>query len=392
MSNENVEQVGQEQTPPQPKKTYNPFITPVSEKPYSQMNVNVEQQRMYAPIPEATMDANTVDGNENAYNMLNGEMGSMGGGSSMSGGGGSFNPSMNNLSDKDTKESAKHLAETIIDGYEQLHIVANNWLQISQKELNKLAAEGLIDLNVEIPYEYGKFIAAGEIIREVNEENKDLLTVSKEFRKEATPLLTKILAKRGIGMTDEQKLGFLIIKDMGFKGIKMYQVKSATKQLMDVIKDYTSALRENGGAVNKPSNVDDTPPTPSEPTPQRPKPPREPKERAGDRVYEESFNFDTNEVVVESAVVKHSVPESGKARLMAQKRREKEIEEAMKRAEKLQNPNAVSYAEAMQSKKTGKRGRKPKDYVKAINEADIAEAIVLSETKNTDIDPSESID
>lgn len=391
MSNDTQETINQEQQ--QPKKSYNPFISPVNEKPYSQMNVNVEQQRMYAPIPEASLNSNTIDGNENAYGMLNGEMAGMGG-ASLGGSNQSFNPSMNNLSDKDTKESAEHLAKAIVDGYEQLHVLGNNWLQISQKELNNLVAEGLVNLNVEIPYEYGKFIPAGELIKEVNEQNKDVLSVSKEFRKEVIPLLTKILAKRGVGMTDEQKLMFIVGKDLVLKGIVIYQVKSATKQLIEVIKEYTNALRDNGGVVKHPprSNTENPP---SEPNPEQPrptKPPREPRERAGDRVYEESFNFDTNEVVVESAVVRHHVPESGKSRLMAQKKRDKEIEEAMKRAENLQNPTGVSYAEAIQSKKTGKRGRKPKDYVKSINEAEIAEAIVLSETKNSDIEPSESID
>lgn len=386
MSTENLEQPIEQQEP-KPARSYNPFISPVNEKPYSQMNVNVDQQRMYAPIPEASVSGNVVDGNENAYNMLNGEMGGgMSGGSASGGSGQSFNPTMNELSDKDKQEGAAHLAKLMVDGYEQLHVFGNKALQISQKKLQALEAEGEIDLSVQVPFEYGKTIPAGELIQEVNEQNKDILTVSKEFKKEVTPLLTKILAKRGAGLTDEQKLTYLVVKDLAVKGIIIYQVRNTTNELINVIKDYTAAYKGGGSTTPTPPPP---PPPPTEPAPQKPKPPKFPVERQGERIYEESFNFDTNEVVVESAVQRHAVPESGKARLMAQKRREKEIEEAMKRAEKMQNPNAVSYAEAMASKKTGKRGRKPKDYVKAINEAEIADAIVLSETKNSESELNE---
>lgn len=377
MSTENLEQPSQQQEP-KPARSYNPFISPVNEKPYSQMNVNVEQQRMYAPIPEASVSGNVVDGNENAYNMLNGEMGGMSGGAASGGSGQSFNPTMNELSDKDKQEGAAHLAKLLVDGYEQLHVFGNKALQISPKTLAKLEAEGSIDLSKPVPYEYGKTIPAGELIETINEQNKDILTVSKEFKKEVIPLLTKVLAKRGAGLTDEQKLGYLIAKDVGVKTILVFQVVSTNKQLIEVIKESTVG----SGATQNVSPSAPPPPPPSEPppTPKRPTPPP---------VDIDDFNFSTNEVVVDSAVQRHAVPESGKARLMAQKRREKEIEEAMKRAEKLQNPNAVSYAEAMASKKTGKRGRKPKDYVKAINEAEIADAIVLSETKNSESELNE---
>jgi len=382
MSTENLEQPIQDQQP-KAARSYNPFISPVNEKPYSQMNVNVDQQRMYAPIPEASVSGNVVDGNENAYNMLNGEMSGMSGGSS-SGSSQPFNPAMNELSDKDKHESAEHLAKTVIDGYELLHVLGNNYLQISKKKISTLVSEGEIDLDTPVPYEYGKFIPTGELIEELNEQNKDLLSVSKEFKKEAIPLLTKIFKKRGAGITDEGKLGLLFGKDIFIKGIKMYQAKAVQNQLIDVMKEYNVAYKQNGSVPPPMSESTPTPPPPpTNNTPKSRKPAPSPSMDSDD------FNFTNNEVVMDSTVQKHAVPESGKARLMAQRKREKEIEEAMKRAEQLQNPSGVSYAEAMQSKKTGKRGRKPKDYVKAINEAEIADAIVLSETKNSDVELNE---
>lgn len=388
MSLEQIEpQENQPQEQPQQAaaapKSYNPFITPVSEKPYSQINVEVGQDKLYTPIPEPQVQGASVSSNENAYGMLNNEFG-MGGAPNSGGGGASapFNPAMNKMSDKDMKAGAEHMAKLIIDGYEQLHVFGNQYLQINQKKIRKMVAEGEIDLSVQIPYDYGQTISAGEFIETFNEQNKDVLTVSKEFKKEVTPVLTRVLAKHGAGLTDEQMLMFLFGKDVFVKGILVYQVKSTTNEMMNVIKDYTTALRENGGIPTPQAASHQTKPTPppSEPpapaAPKRPTPPPAPV-----TPYDsDDFNFATNEVVVESTVQKHLVPESGKARLMAQKKREREIEAAMKRANQMSGGSSA-YDQALKSKKTGKRGRKPKDYMKNINEAEIAEAIVLSETK-----------
>lgn len=388
MSLEQIEpQENQPQEQPQQAaaapKSYNPFITPVSEKPYSQINVEVGQDKLYSPIPEPQVQGASVSSNENAYGMLNNEFG-MGGAPNGGGGGASapFNPAMNKMSDKDMKAGAEHMAKLIIDGYEQLHVFGNQYLQINQKKIRKMVAEGEIDLSVQIPYEYGQTISAGEFIESFNEQNKDVLSVSKEFKKEVTPVLTRVLAKHGAGLTDEQMLMFLFGKDIFVKGILVYQVKSTTNEMMNVIKDYTSALRENGGIPTPQAASKQTkPPTPPSepPAPAAPKRPTQPS--APVTPYDsDDFNFATNEVVVESTVQKHLVPESGKARLMAQKKREREIEAAMKRANQMSGGSSA-YDQALKSKKTGKRGRKPKDYMKNINEAEIAEAIVLSETK-----------
>lgn len=370
MSTENLEQSSQQQEP-KAARSYNPFISPVNEKPYSQMNVNVEQQRMYSPIPEAALSGNVVDGNENAYNMLNGDMGSFGGGSSANGGsiGGGFNSSMNELPDKDKKAAAEQLAKMLVDAYGFAKQSVNGFVQISDKTVKNLEAEGEISLTAKVPLSDGVTITAREFIQDYNEQNKDVFKLSKEFRKEIMPPLTRILEKRGAGLTDEQMVIYIIGKDAAITGFQAYQLKKNSNDVLDMIRERTAEEREARGSFT--TNAPTTP----KPTPPPPPPPP---------VNTDDFNFRTNETVMDSTVQKHVVPENGKARLMAQKKREKEIEEAMKRAEKLQNPNAVSYAEAMASKKTGKRGRKPKDYVKAIDEAEIADAIILSETKNSE--------
>lgn len=379
----------QEQAAPQPQRTYNPFIDVVNEKPYTQISVDANPSQMAGSIPEPTYQANRVSSNENPYNMLNNDFGSAMGGAGTQNAQ-PINPAMNKLPEGDMKMGAEHMAKLIVDGYEQLHVFANKGLQIPERKIRKLQAEGEIDLSVEIPYDYGRTITAGEFIREFNEQNKDTLTVSKEFKKEVTPVLTRVLAKRGAGVTDEQYLMYLFGKDILVKGVIFAQIKGTMNDMIGVIRDYTLAVKENGYAQTPPQRPQ------SSTTP--PKPPRD----NGDTEYEpmpdpiypapsgnaEDFNFVTNEVVLDSAVQKHKVPESGKARMMERKKRDKEIQEAVAR----NSGKSSTYEQALAQRKAGKRGRKPKDYLKNITEEQVAEAIILSETKNEDTEKIEGLE
>jgi hypothetical protein len=388
------------ETQPTPQKSYNPFIANVNEKPYAQMSVDVGQQQMSSVIPEPTYQSNTVSGSENAYNMLNNEF-SMSGGSPVGGGKDSapFNPAMNNLPDGDKKLGAEHMAKLIVDGYEQLHVFGNKMLQISERKVRKMVSEGEIDVNVQIPYEYGKTISVSDFIQDFNEQNKDTLTVSKEFKKEVTPVLTRVLQKRGAGVTDEQYLGYLFGKDILVKGVIVSQIRGTMNDMFDVMKEYTQALKENGVTAEG-IPVNRTPPPPPPPPPSESpntssKPQRRTPPPTQSVVSDESdFNFTMNEVVIDSAVQRHSIPESGKAALMQRKKRDKEIADAMKRAEGITEggEKKPSYKDAIASKKSGKRGKRTKDYVAEVDEEQIAEAIILNESKPIDKNKIEGLD
>ena len=377
-------------------RSYNPFIDVVNEKPYTQMNVNVGANQVGSSIPEPVFSANTISSNENPYNMLNDDFGASLGAAQKPNA--PINPSMNNIPDADSKLGADHMAKLIVDGYEQLHIFANKGLQIPERKLRKLESEGEIDLTVEIPYDYGKTITAGEFIKEFNEQNKDTLTVSKEFKKEVTPVLSRVLAKRGAGVTDEQYLMYLFGKDILVKGVIFSQIKGTANDMINVIKDYTTALRENGVSPVPKQKAESKAPPPPPQTPPDDFGPYDAPSPDVTPVYpnvpvdSDDFNFRTNETVMESSVQKHRVPESGKARLMAQKKRDREIAQAMAKYSG-QEPKKSTYEEAMSKRKNnnGKRGRKPKDYVK-MSEEQIAEAIVLNEQKPIDKDKIHGLD
>jgi len=352
---------------------YNPFMEQVSEKPYSTMSVGVTQEQLSGAIPEPVFTPHMVDSNENPYNMLGGD------GQPSNGASGNnkresapFNPAMNDVPDGDKKMGAQHMAKLLVDGYEQLHVFGNKALQVPERKIRKMEKEGLIDLSIPIPYEYGKTITAGEFLQDFNEQNKDALTVSKEFKKEVTPVLTRVLEKRGAGLTDEQYLGYLVGKDLIVKLVIVAQLRTTMNDMINVIKDYTEATRAGGGVPPQPQAPN---PQPQAPTPTTPQPMyQEPDHSAPD------FNFQDNEVVMNSTVQQMKVPNTGKARVIAQIEKEKKWKKDAEAA-----GGGSSYEQAMRDRKnSGKRGRKPKDYIKDIqmDEEQIAEAIILNESVN----------
>lgn len=379
---ENNQEQQQPQQQPAAQRTYNPFIDVVNEKPYTTMSVAANQSQISSSIPEPSFQPNTIRSNENPYSMLNEGMGGgMGGGTNS--GTPPINPAVNNISDSELKMGAENVAKIMVDGYEQLHVFGNKWLQISQRKLRKMVAEGDIDLSVEIPYEYGRTITAGEFIQEFNEQNKDTLTVSKEFKKEVTPVLTRVLQKRGAALTDEQYLGYLVLKDVGLKAIIVTQVRSSMNEMLNVIKDYTQAIKENGGAPTPPPKPSQNNPTQPTPRPTNPEPQFVEPDHTSN-----SFNFEDNETVMAATVQTHKVPDSGRAKAIAARKKDEQMKAAVERA---QGKSSGGYEEAMKNKKTGKRGRKPKDYLQ-MDEEQIAEAIVLRETKEVDKDKIEGLD
>lgn len=354
----------------QVEKNYNPFLQNVNEKPYTSLSVGVSEQQMVNAIPEPVFKPQSIDSGENPYANLSGD-----GMSSNSGAKGSsapLNPAMNDIPDADKSLGAEHLTNLILDGYEQLHVFGNQMLQFPERKIRKLVSEGEIDLSIPIPYELDKTITAGEFIQEFNEQNKDTLVVTKEFKKDVKPVLKRVLEKRGAGITDEQYLAYAFGKDIIVKGVIIAQMRGTMNDMINVIKEQTLAFRSGGGYPSQPQAPQPTPqPQAPQPAPQQTY--QEPNYNAPD------FNFQDNEVVVNSTVQQHSVPTTGKARVIAQIEKEKKW--------KRDNENAKgssAYEQAMNSRKRndGKRGRSKKVDSIPLDEEQIAEAIVLNETIN----------
>jgi len=245
---------------PEERKNYedaqfNPLDEAVNEKTYSRPNVNtsgseftkpIEEPR-YAPPPMEKKKLYDDDPKKKEREPIN--------------------PELKDLPKKDKEMAASQMAKMIIQGYSWMHDLANKGLMISEKKLNKLQEEGEINLQAMIDYEFGKKMRAGEFFTEWNTQiQKDggVLQVSNEFKEEVTPVLERVLAKRGIGMTDEQLLMFMWGKDIAAKGLIFFQMKTQMNYMIQSIKEAT---------VNQ---YRPAPPPPPQP-PQQPQPQPQPE-------------------------------------------------------------------------------------------------------------------
>jgi len=215
---------------------WSPLDEPVNDKPYASSGIAVTEEEMKAPIGEPkfgapplrkpTPEGGTSDKKPEGKPKQE-----------------PFNKDFSNLSKKDAEVSAEHSAKMLLNGYEWLHNMANQFIPISEKKLNRLQADGEIDLNAMIPYEYGKEMRAGDFFMQYNQQVSQVFVVSDEFKEEFVPLCTKVLAKRGIGMTDEQRLAYMVGQDIATKAIMGFQIKKGQKNMIDSIKENTEAMR-----------------------------------------------------------------------------------------------------------------------------------------------------
>ena len=129
-----------------------------------------------------------------------------------------------------------------------------------------------------IDYDYGKKMRAGDFFKEYNNQVEGILKVSDEFKEEVTPVLERVLAKRGVGMTDEQLLMFMFGKDIAAKSMMFFQQKQQLNFMIQSIKEATAN-----------QYVQQAPPQP--PQPQQPQPQPEPEFVPDFVAQEEEFSI-----------------------------------------------------------------------------------------------------
>lgn len=245
----------------------NPLDEAVNEKRYTQPNVNASMADLNKPIDEPRfapppLQAKNIQSNEEPRKRE------------------PVNPEMKSIPKKETEFAAKQAAQMIIQGYEMAHGLANNALKVSERKLMQLQSEGELNLNAMIDYEFGKKMRAGEFFQTYNKQIENALTVSDEFKEEVTPVLERVLAKRGIGMTDEQYLIYLFGKDIAIKSIAFFQLKATLNATIESIK-----------VASTNQYAQQAPPPPPPPRP-RPEPQPEPRAENVQTVdIEEDNNF-----------------------------------------------------------------------------------------------------
>jgi hypothetical protein len=171
-----------------------------------------------------------------------------------------FNEAYSELDGKEKTMGAEMMAEMTLDIYEKGCGFLGKMPEISESKLDQLIAEGEIDPDIQLPTESGN-IGVKDFAVEYNSSIKDAFEVSEDFKNNVRPPLIRVFKKRGIGMTDEQLLGYYFVTDLGTKVAQMVMLRKTSKNILDSLKENTNAIRES----QRP-----TPKTPT-PTPTAPK-------------------------------------------------------------------------------------------------------------------------
>jgi hypothetical protein len=155
-----------------------------------------------------------------------------------------FNQEYSELDGKEKTMGAKMMVEMAIDLYEKGCGLLGKIPEISETKLDRLISEGEIDANIQIPTESGD-LPVKEFAREYNDSIKDAFSVSDDFKEKIKPPLERVFKKRGIGMTDEQLVGYYFATDFITKGVQVGMLYKTTKGIFDTLKENTLALKNS---------------------------------------------------------------------------------------------------------------------------------------------------
>lgn len=277
----------QEQTPAgaAPKAPFDPLGDAAATKATRPVIVNTGD--LQTIIPEPTFEAQPISvepdplanpggGNNNNNNNYNNNGGGGGGGadhgsqSSFSdgaswksggydgprsgGGGGPQRPKerppivrpMEDLTPEERTLASDNAAKAIMQIYKLIHKGMNSMLQVSPFKQARMERKGELDLTTPVlPTRAGNLVSIGAYLKEYNEKVNETFQVDPEFEEEVSPPLRRVLAKHGVGISDEAQVVFSFATDFGVKlagrFIPMWQ---EGRIQMDHLKDVSKALRE----------------------------------------------------------------------------------------------------------------------------------------------------
>jgi len=244
---------------------FNPFDEPVHEREYTKPNVSYDPNQIQS-IPEPSYQQPNLDQlqDEDYEDEPPKEKPKYGHGSD--------DPFVNrDLEDYDkgaSNDAAESLVDTFLEGYKVLHTFGQRYFSIGEEELVKKIIKGDINPDMRIPVSETQTLSVQEYIGEYNRQVTEVLVVEDDFIQRVKPVMIRVFAKRGYGMSDEQYLLFAFGKDLATKGAQIYTFKKSLTQSLKM-------MTEMWNSQNKPGFNAGAPPPPNQPPPNQP-PPNQP--------------------------------------------------------------------------------------------------------------------
>lgn len=318
---------------------YDPMGAPINEKPYTKPNVKINPKDLQEDIPVPSFQAPLIDLDKPKFEEVTQPAPKKE----------PLNREMNDLPKKDKQMAASHVANMIMQVYEGLNTLAGKGMVFNEKKLNRLQQEGEVDFSILVKKDYtsNQNITAAEFIQDFNNQNENSLKVTKEFKEEVTPILERVLVKRGVGMTDEQMLIFLFGQDIAIKGGQFLQARTQMSQIIEMLREQTQEMKSG----NFRSQMPNTPPPPPPPQPEPTYSYNEPTIlETGEEFEEGEEQEDYFEDDVDDSEIVGSVQEQVEAQLQR------------KTVAQLRKEQIAQAKQSLKGKRvtSGKRGRKKK--------------------------------
>lgn len=237
---------------------YDPMGAPINEKPYTKPNVKINPKDLQEDIPVPSFQAPLIDLDKPKFEEVTQPAPKKE----------PLNREMNDLPKKDKQMAASHVANMIMQVYEGLNTLAGKGMVFNEKKLTRLQQEGEVDFSILVKKDYtsNQNITAAEFIQDFNNQNENSLKVTKEFKEEVTPILERVLVKRGVGMTDEQMLIFLFGQDIAIKGGQFLQARTQMSQIIEMLREQTQEMKSGNFRSQMPNTPPPPPPPQAEPT------------------------------------------------------------------------------------------------------------------------------
>lgn len=146
------------------------------------------------------------------------------------------NPALNDLDAKEKQYACEQMVDTVLDVYESLHLIAQNFVKFSEDDLNELIINDEVDPNTVIPVEGGE-LTLQEFVASYNEQATDVMSYDRAFGHKVRPAMIRVFMKRGWAMTDEQFLLFAIGKDLLTKTTQFIGLKKSMSSTMNLLRE-----------------------------------------------------------------------------------------------------------------------------------------------------------
>lgn len=182
-------------------------------------------------------------------------------------------PLLQDLPPSQKQTAAEQAAGFLLNRYEDLHKLANKKIQISERKVLRYVREGKLDLRALVPYDYENWMTIGEFLKEYNNELSQLFFVDPQWRAEIEPPLTRILVKRGIGMSDEMLVGAMLVQDLTLKTSLAFEAFSKTSSIMQFAVEQTARMKGVVQMPPRPRPTSTEPPAGPAPVVDMPPPP-----------------------------------------------------------------------------------------------------------------------